>query len=72
MVRSLMGDMREELIELDARISGYDRKVREFYRNSEICQRLGKVEGIDPGPATALVAAVGDEAPSRTGVSSRR
>ena len=27
---------------------------------SEICQRLGKVEGIGPVTATALVAAVGD------------
>jgi hypothetical protein len=30
------------------------------YRDSEICQRLGKVEGIGPVTATALVAAVGD------------
>ena len=31
-----------------------------MYRDSEICQRLGKVEGIGPVTATALVAAVGD------------
>jgi len=43
MVRALMGDLRDELIELDARIAEYDRKIRELYRNSEICQRLGKV-----------------------------
>ena len=41
-----MGELWEELIELDTRIAGYDRKIREIYRNSEICQRLGKVEGI--------------------------
>jgi hypothetical protein len=52
-----MGELREELIELDVRIAGYDRKIRELYRNSEICQRLGKVEGIGPVTATALVAA---------------
>jgi transposase len=57
-VRSLMRELREELTELDARIAGYDRKIRELYRNSEICQRLGKVEGIGPVAATALVAAV--------------
>jgi hypothetical protein len=34
---------------MDVRIVGYDRKIRELYRNSEIGQRLGKVEGIGPG-----------------------
>ena len=67
-----MGELREELTELDARIAGYDRKIRELYRNSEISQRLGKVEGIGPVTATALVAAVGDRSSSRMGVSSRR
>src|ERR1700730_18839108 len=46
LVRSLMGELREELIELDARIEGYDRKIRELYRNREICQRLVGDEGI--------------------------
>jgi transposase len=56
-VRALMREPREELTELlDARIAGYDRKIRELYRHSEICQRLGKVEGIGPVTATALVA----------------
>ena len=66
-VRSLMRELREELTELDARIAGYDRKIRELYRNSEICQRLGKVEGIGPVTATALVAAVGDRSSFKSG-----
>ena len=37
------------------------------YRNSEICQRLGKVEGIGPVTATALVAAVGDRSSFKNG-----
>ena len=67
MVRALTGELQEELIELDARIAGYDRKIREFYRNSEICQRLGKVEGIGPLTATALIAAVGDRSSFKNG-----
>jgi transposase len=67
LVRSLMRELREELTELDARIAGYDRKIRELYRNSEICQRLGKVEGIGPVTATALVAAVGDRSSFKSG-----
>jgi transposase len=62
-----MRELREELAELDARIAGYDRKIRELYRNSEICQRLGKVEGIGPVTATALVAAVGDRSSFKNG-----
>jgi transposase len=38
--------LQEELIEVDARIAGHERKIRELYRNSEICQRLSKIEGI--------------------------
>jgi transposase len=60
LVRALMGELRQELRELDCRIADYDRRIRELYRNSEPCQRLGKVEGIGPITATALIAAVGD------------
>src|SRR6202142_338733 len=35
LVRALMAELREEVTELDARIVGYDRKIRELYRNSE-------------------------------------
>jgi len=55
-----LGKYKVELIELDRRIAFYDRQVRELYRNSELCQRLGKIEGIRPVTATALIAAVGD------------
>src|SRR6516164_159134 len=67
LVRALTAELREELSELDARIGGYDRKIRELYRNSEICQRLGKVEGIGPVTATALVAAIGDRSSFKNG-----
>ena len=57
----------EKLTGLDARLAGYDRKIRELYRNSAICLRLGKVEGIGPVTATALVAAVGDRSSFKYG-----
>jgi transposase len=60
MIRTLVREAREELAELDQRIVSYDRRVRELYRSSELCQRIGKIEGIGPVTATALVAAVGD------------
>lgn len=60
LVRMLIREVQVELIELDRRIAFYDRQVRELYRTSELCQRLGKIEGIGPVTATALIAAVGD------------
>jgi transposase len=60
LVRSLIGELREELAELDRRIVSYDRRIREIFRNSEPCQRLGKIEGIGPITATALIGAIGD------------
>ncbi len=60
MIRTLVHDAREELADLDQRIAAYDRRVCELHRSSERCQRIGKIEGIGPVTATALVAAVGD------------
>jgi hypothetical protein len=37
------------------------------FRNSEQCQRLGKIEGIGPVTATALVAAFGDRSSFKNG-----
>src|SRR4030088_3448114 len=60
MVRSLMRELQAEMAEVDDRIATYDRRIRESFRSSEQCQRLGKIEGIGPVTATALIAAVGD------------
>jgi transposase len=48
LVRSLMRELQVEMAELDQRITSYDRRIREIFRNSEQCQRLGKIEGIGP------------------------
>ena len=67
MVRALMRDLQAELAELDARIAAYDRRIKEIFRASEQCQRLGKIEGVGPVTATALVAAVGDRSCFKNG-----
>jgi transposase len=66
-VRALIGELREELSDLDGRITIYDRKIINLFRMSEACQRLGEVEGIGPITATALVAAAVMENASRMG-----
>ncbi len=67
LVRSLMRELQAEMAELDQRITSYDRRIRGIFRNSEQCQRLGKIEGIGPVTATALIAAVGDRSCFRNG-----
>lgn len=63
----MLRDMREELAELDARLSDYNRRIRNLFRSNEMCQRIGKIEGIGPITATALVAAVGNQSCFKNG-----
>lgn len=56
----LVCDVNEELNELDQRIAAYTKRIRDLFRSNEMCQHIGKIEGIGPITATALVAAVGD------------
>lgn len=60
LLRDLVCDMKTELAELDRRLAVYDRRIRDLFRSNEMCRRIGKIEGIGPITATALVAAVGD------------
>jgi hypothetical protein len=48
------------MTELDARIAGYDRNIRELYSNSQTGQRLGKLGGIGQKAAPTRVAAAED------------
>lgn len=67
MILELVRDVREELSELDQRITAYNNRIRHLFRSNEMCQRIGKIEGIGPITATALVAAVGDRTCFRNG-----
>lgn len=67
MIRGLVRDVRAELVELDKRIAAYTRRLRTLFLSNEACQRIGKIEGIGPITATALVAAVGDRSCFRNG-----
>lgn len=60
MITELACDVHDELGELDQRITGYNKRIRDLFRSNQMCQRIGKIEGIGPITATALVAAVGD------------
>src|SRR5207244_10540051 len=65
--REVFADATRQLIELDARIGEYDRRIAALARASEPAQRLMKMEGVGPVTATAIVARVGDENKGRNG-----
>src|SRR5262245_33728363 len=58
--RSLLSELREELVQLDQRVSALDARLVAEADSDERCRRLQSVPGIGPLTATALVAAVGD------------
>ena len=63
----MLRDIRAELVELDTRLAGYNRRIKSLFRSNEMCQRIGQIEGIGPITATALVAAVGDKSCFKNG-----
>jgi len=71
LIQELASDIHQELAALDEHIASYDRRIRNLFRTNEMCQRIGKIEGIGPITATALVAAVGDQSCFKMGASSR-
>ncbi len=58
--REVFADATRQLIELDARIGDYDRRIAALARASEPAQRLMRIEGVGPVTASAIVASVGD------------
>jgi len=53
LARELFADLRERLVALDAKIGGYDRRIEQLARASEVAQRLMRLEGIGAVTATA-------------------
>jgi transposase len=58
--RALFAELYRELQALDQRITQRDKQLLAIHKASEVCQRLGEVEGIGPLTATAFVSALGD------------
>jgi transposase len=57
--REILQSLFEFLRQLDERVADFDRRIDQVFRQSPVCQRIAKLEGIGPKTATALVAAVG-------------
>jgi transposase len=60
LVREVVGELRERLLELDRRIADYDHLLEQLATQHEATRRLMQVEGVGPMTATAIVATVGE------------
>jgi transposase len=58
--RELFNALREELIAVDERIAGFDRRIAAVHAANSLSQKLAEVEGVGPMTATAFLAAVVD------------
>jgi len=54
-MRGEMSSLYSELIAINQRIDSYDQKLQTMYKQSEVAQRMGKVEGVGRVIATALL-----------------
>jgi transposase len=59
-MREMMEELHDELILIDQRIKRYDTRLEGIYKTNEGCKKIGKIGGIGPISATAIIAAVGD------------
>jgi transposase len=60
LVREVVGELRERLLELDRRITDYDHRLEQLAKQNEATRRLMQVEGVGPITATAVVATIGE------------
>jgi len=59
-MRQLVGDLWEQLQQLETRIRAFTGEIEAIAHRSDLARRLATVPGIGPLGATALLAAVGD------------
>lgn len=60
LVRDVVGELRERLLELDRRMSDYDHRIEQLAKQDEAARRLMQVEGVGPMTVPAMVATVGE------------
>lgn len=58
--RHLIDDLREQWLEREQRIAGYDRELKLIARDNEVCRALQSIPGIGPVNATLLYSHAGD------------
>ena len=58
--REILSFLLELMARIDEHVQEFDRRIDQVFRASEACQRVGRIRGVGPKTATAVVAAIGD------------
>jgi transposase len=58
--REILSSLLELMAEIDKRVQEFDRRIDQVFCANEACQRVGRIRGVGPKTATAVIAAVGD------------
>lgn len=56
LIRKHIQKLYEELLQLDLNVQEYDQELANLYKKSEFAQKIGKIEGVGPIIATAILA----------------
>jgi len=67
LTRTFMGQLYDELVDVEVRLKVVDGRIRQLCRDNEACKRLLTVPGIGELTATAIVAAVPNPGEFRNG-----
>jgi transposase len=60
LTREIVASLYEFMLQIDARIRFFDKKIDAIFKANETCQRIAKIKGVGPKTATAMIAAIGD------------
>ncbi len=58
--REILSSLLELMRGIDKRVREFDHRIDRVFRSTEACQRIGRIRGVGPKTATAVIAAVGD------------
>ena len=58
--REILSSLMDLMREIDKRVREFDQRIDQVFRSTEACQRGGRIRGVGPKTATAVIAAVGD------------
>ena len=67
LTREIIASLYEFMLQIDARIRFFDKKIDAIFKANEACQRIAKIRGVGPKTATAMIAAIGDGSDFKNG-----
>ena len=67
LAREAIGELHDLFLDLDRRISSFDKKIDRVFCSNEACQRIARIKGVGPKTVTSVIAAIGDGSEFKNG-----